>query len=245
MRSICKVIPTIGACVIALSSAAFAADVPRMPSLPPMAEAPPLLVDEFSSGWYLRGDVGYRYNNKVDRIDSGGPASPALDDSLPNGWAVGAGFGYKLDWFRSDLTVDYAPKMKFTSDSALQSNDYRTKVDNAVALWNVYGDLGTWWGFTPYVGAGAGVAWLQTSDFKVASAGLIDGGPHASDQWNFAWGYMAGISYKFNGNYSIDIGYRHINMGDVPTTRDSTGNRLVFKGLESDEVRVGFRYAID
>lgn len=242
MRSICKTIPIIGAFVLALSSAAVAADMPRMPSLPPMAEAPPLFVDEFSSGWYLRGDVGYRYN-KVDDVATPGLTPSALNDTLPHTWVLGGGVGYKWEWFRTDLTVDYGTKINYTSGSSVQHNDFSVKLDNATGLLNVYGDLGTWWGFTPYIGAGVGVAWMQTADFRLRSAAVIDDGPN--DQWNFAWGYMAGVSYRFAGNYIIDVGYRHVNLGDAPTRRDSESNRLIFKSLESDEIRVGFRYVLD
>jgi len=240
MRRICKTASTIGVFSLALCSAAHAADMPRM--LPPMVEAPPLLVDEFSSGWYLRGDIGYRWN-KVDDVVSVGATPSVLNDNLGKSWVFGGGVGYKWEWFRTDLTADYGTKAKFTADSPLQSNDFRAKIASTTILANVYGDLGTWWGLTPYIGAGIGAAFLQASNFNVASSGTDEAG--LNDKWNFAWAYMAGVSYKVTGNFLMDFGYRHVNMGDVTTGIDVFGNQLNFKKVSADEFRVGFRYTLD
>ena len=74
-----------------------------------------------------------------------------------------------------------------------------------------------------------------------------DGLPREADSagsWNLAWAYMAGISYRLMGNMHIDAGYRHVNMGDVTTGRIG-GNKLTFKEMSADEVRLGFRYVLD
>ena len=71
------------------------------------------------------------------------------------------------------------------------------------------------------------------------------GDADSTGKWNFAWAYMAGVSYRVTGNYIVDLGYRHVNMGDITTARDSVGNDLAFKKLSSDEIRLGFRYVLD
>lgn len=226
-----------------LGGAVSAADV-RQSSMPPppLLQNAPLLVDEFSSGWYLRGDVGYRFKNDADSVSHNGPPavrSPEFDKS----WLAGAGVGYKWEWFRTDLTVDYGSVSAFTGNSAIQNNDFKANIDSVTGLVNVYGDLGTWFGLTPYVGVGAGFARLQAADFNLVSApGAFT---NSGSNWNFAWAYMAGISYRVMGNYHVDLGYRHVNMGDVDTGRDKFGNQLSFKKLSSDEIRIGFRYTLD
>jgi opacity protein-like surface antigen len=244
MRSLYKNTSAIAVMVLALGAAANAADMPRFPSALPPLETPPLLVDEFSSGWYLRGDVGYRFNNDVDKVEHVGLTPSVSHPTLQDSWAVGGGVGYKWEWLRSDLTVDYGTKARFSGDSSLQPDDFKAKIDNVTALLNFYGDLGTWWGFTPYIGAGLGATWLQVTDFRVESSGLKNDAGR-SDQWNFAWAYMAGVSYRFSGNFLLDVGYRHLNMGDIATEKDSLQNSIKFKKLSTDEVRVGFRYVID
>ena len=244
MRSIWKGVPAIGLLGVVFGSTANAADVARMPPPPPplLQSAPPLLVDEFSSGWYLRGDIGYRFNNSAEDITNAGALSVGGDD-FDKSWVLGAGVGYKLDWFRSDFTVDYGTRSTFTADSAVRSQDFTARIDSVTGLINIYGDLGTWFGLTPYVGVGAGFAHLRAADFNVVSA--PGGASDAGDSWNFAWAYMAGVSYRVMGNYHLDLGYRHVNMGDVQTGNDRFGNRLSFQKVSSDEVRLGFRYTLD
>jgi opacity protein-like surface antigen len=242
MRSIWK-IAAMGMPAILFAGAAQAADMRGMPSVaPPLLENAPLLVDEFGSGWYLRGDIGYRIKNKVGDVTNDG-LLPVLNPDFGKSWVVGLGVGHKWEWLRADLTVDYGTKAKFSGDSAVQPGDFTAKVDSVTGLVNIYGDLGTWWGLTPYIGAGAGFAHLQAANLNMASSGLSEA--DSTGTWNFAWAYMAGVSYRFMSNYSIDLGYRHINMGDVATGMDAFGNQLNFKKVSADEIRLGFRYVLD
>jgi opacity protein-like surface antigen len=243
-----KIVP-FGVLALVFGNAANAADPGRqpypsssMPPPPPLLQSAPLLVDEFGSGWYLRGDIGYR-KNKADNVTNDGGSPGITDSDLDKSWLFGAGVGYKWEWFRTDLTVDYGTRSNFSGDSRIQNKDFTAKIDSVTGLVNVYGDLGTWFGLTPYIGLGAGIAHLQTANFHVASAG----GPDADStgSWNFAWAYMAGISYKVIGNSHIDLGYRHVNMGDVSTGMDAFGNQLAFKKMSADELRLGFRYVLD
>ena len=56
-----KIFAIAGLAVIAPLGAARAADVPM--SLPPLVQKAPVFVEEYQSGWYLRGDIGYRMND--------------------------------------------------------------------------------------------------------------------------------------------------------------------------------------
>ena len=226
--------------------AAQAADVrrayPVRPLPPPMMQAPPLLVDEYASGWYLRGDIGYRMN-KVDSVSNAG-ARAVVKSDLGNSWIAGVGAGYKWQWLRADATIDYGIKAKYSGDTASKQDDFTAKIDSIAVLAHAYGALDTWWALTPYVGAGVGTARVSTSDFRQHFLAAV---PAASTntQWNLAWALMAGVSYRVSGNYSIDLGYRHINLGDAQTGRDAYGNQLTFKKLSGDEIRLGVRYMID
>ena len=232
----------IGALAIPLGYPAQAADVRQVPTMArPLLDNAPLFVDEFASGWYLRGDIGYRKNNIGDAINVETPflTNPDFDKA----GVVGFGIGHKLDWLRADLTIDYGNKVKFTGDSALQADDFTAKVDSYTGMANIYADLGTWFGLSPYIGAGVGVAHLRASAFNVVSQGSGDTAP--GEKWNFAWAYMAGLSYRVSGNTHIDIGYRHVDMGDVITGFNEAGNRTTLKKISADEIRVGVRYTLD
>ena len=243
MRSIWKAAAS-GTLAVLLGSAAQAADMRQLPSAPSLLESAPLLVDEFGSNWYLRGDIGYRFHSDFDgarNLDNPPAVHNAEFDN--NTWVFGGGVGYKMDWFRADLTLDASTTAKFDADSRFRDNDFRAKIDTVTGLVNAYGDLGTWWGFTPYVGAGIGFARLKGGEFRIPSQHA--GESHSDESWNLAWAAMAGVSYRISANFLIDAGYRHINMGDVWTSVDRERNRLAVKNLSSDEVRIGFRYVID
>jgi opacity protein-like surface antigen len=224
---------------MALSAAAAnAADLPEPLPLP----SPPVLqTDDFTSGWYLRGDIGYRVDNHLDSVTNIGPVQP-FNGALENPLTAGIGVGMKWSWFRTDVTLDYGFKSKFRADSIRGPRDFNTDIETVTGLFNVYGDLGTWWGITPYVGAGVGGSYLGVSDVVEGVPGPGPLGPEASN-WHFAWAWMAGLSYKFS-NYAIDLGYRRVMLGDALSPFNSFGNQLNFKGLSSDEVRLGLRWQL-
>ncbi len=225
------------ACVaaVAFSATAQAADPPR--SWP--MEAPPQRPVEYLSGWYVRGDIGYRFNElkSVSTI-------PAIDAySYADTFAVGGGFGYKWNWFRADLTLDYGLRGRFDGNAAGVQDYYRAKIDAFSALANVYIDLGTWAGLTPYVGVGAGGTRLNVTDFYTFAPPFPSGA--ARDHWNFSWAWMAGVSYQFTSSLVLDIGYRHLRLGDAMNGTDPLPSSINFKDLSANEVRIGLRLMID
>ncbi len=78
-------------------------------------------------------------------------------------------------------------------------------------LANVYWDITEWNGFTPYLGAGIGMAFLKTEgkisvmDFSAAEKNTDTG---------CAGQVGLGCSYAFTENISADFGYRLLMMGD-------------------------------
>src|SRR6185437_708963 len=225
-----------GAATLIFSVSAQAADMPGYPRLPPPASIRPLQVDEFLSGWYLRGDLGYRFQ----RLGSASSdiAPDPIDNKIGNTIFGGFGGGFKEKWFRADLTADYGWRSDYSGTVGATGD--QAKIDSYTVLGNIYFDLGTWGGLTPYVGAGAGSAYLTMSNFTTSPAGSVIA---SRSRWNFAWAAMAGVSYRLSENWLIDVGYRHIDMGDA--TGGPEANSLTLKKLTGDEIRVGLRYKID
>jgi opacity protein-like surface antigen len=160
--------------------AALAADMPR--DLPlPAAVAPPIL--DLNTGWYLRGDLGYNWGRLQGAEAAPGFSNPT-DNRLNGGFVGGLGAGIKTRWLRTDLTVDYSVPQKYEGTVAAP-NDTTAKIGAFAALFNGYLDLGTWYGATPYLGAGAGAALVTVSDYSSTAAPPISGTSERS-QWNFA-----------------------------------------------------------
>ncbi len=178
---------------------------------PPILQAPPLPMVELGSNWYLRGDFPYRMFSV--------PGASGPEDAA----ALGVGVGYQFsNWLRGDVTLDYQFGSRF---GAGDNPDVASlKLWSSALFFNGYVDIGTWYGVTPYVGAGIGAAYNHTD-------------PGA--QWNFAYALMAGAAYHLSPNLSVDFGYRFADLGK--------GISLSNAPIEvySHEFRVGFRYKLD
>lgn len=226
----------------ALGAAAHAADMPDTWNPGPYVRPAPRPL-ELVSGWYLRGDAGYRFNH----VSSFQAPNATTDVKYADSLGLTFGAGYKYQWFRTDLTLDYGPRVGTQATSSLGASQpqYTMKVATLSVLGNVYMDLGTWWGFTPYIGGGAGVSYLQGRNYTDTTLPVN----HAvtNDRTTFSWAAMAGVSYRINTRFSVDLGYRHLNLGDL---RTSTGTNLAsdrtrWQGLSTDEVRIGLRFMLD
>src|SRR5690606_30702133 len=120
-------------------------------------------------------------------------------------------------------------------------------------LANVYGDLGTFAGFTPYVGAGAGFTRVDWG--TVTASSLCDGqGCGTTDvidsqsldgaaSFRFTHALMAGVAYDISDRLQLDFGYRYRHVaggtlfaGDGDTVRDG--------GFSQHDLRIGLRYLL-
>jgi opacity protein-like surface antigen len=241
------------AAIAMVSATAQAADLP--PPVPQVVYQP---VQEFS-GWYLRGDIGMS-NQKLKNLDyfryANAPGFSWIDtggfDSAP---IFGLGVGYQFnDWFRMDLTGEYRGKASFHALDVYTggSNDYSGTKSEWVGLVNAYVDLGTWWCITPFIGGGVGFANVRIDHFKDMNVITGGGGYAASGSTtNFAWAAHAGLAYKVNPNFTVELAYRYLNMGDGETgiaynLDGSTSNQVfTFKDITSHDIKLGVRWALD
>lgn len=235
-----------GAALVATTAGAYAADMPG--DYPPIsqplpAEERPFENIEYSSGWYLRGDVGYRFQRSGESTSLDTTQVPAPGSGeVNNAFVGGLGFGFKQDWLRLDATADYGLPAKYSAPVA-GGGEIAGHISSFTVMGNAYVDLGTWYGFTPYVGGGLGAANLHFGEYEYANAtGAMPSTASVKKRWNFAWAAMAGVSYNIAHNLLLDVGYRYIDLGDVSGGPD--GN-LSIKSLTGNEIRVGIRYILD
>ncbi len=223
-------------------TAAFAADMPRNRPLdlpPPAYVRPP--VTPALSGWYVRGDIGYRWG-RVSGSQATAPFASPGSEKLGQSFAGGLGVGLKTDWLRTDATIDFGSPMKYEA-TTFTAGDTTAKVSSIAALVNGYLDLGTWYSATPYIGGGVGAARLRVTEYQSSAAPPFSG-DGSRNQWNFAWAAMAGVAYKVAPNMQLDVGYRYLALGDVSTASDAAG-QMNLKNIANHEVRVGLRWSID
>ncbi len=237
--------------------AAQAADLLPPPLLP---EPEPFV--GVAGGWYLRGDIGFS-NQRVDKLQNA--AAPADYIVLQKGFDAapfgGAGVGYKFnDWLRADVTGEYRGRSNFhgfdrygdgssTSGTGFATNEYTGSKSEVVGLANLYFDLGTWHGFTPFVGGGVGVSWNTIHDFRDTNVPTNSVAFSRDTSFtNFAWAAHAGVSYAISPNVAVEFAYRYLNLGDartgvVYTYLGQFGTpRTRFKDIDSHDFKVGLRW---
>ncbi|MBO9170919.1 outer membrane beta-barrel protein [Rhizobium sp. L80/93] len=253
----------IGAIAFSLAATtAFSADLYQPEQAPP----PEVAVAQ-SSGWYLRGDVGYAFsdlrganyfqgsNSNMQDFDSA-----KLDDSF----TLGGGVGYQInDYLRTDATVDYLFKSDFKGSTkgdcggcgpdfsavAATSRD-RSSLTAVSLLANAYVDIGHYGAFTPYVGGGLGGTYIKWD--KLHNTSCSDADSSSCDEtvthngrgsWRFTYALMAGTAIDLTCNLKADVGYRfrHIEGGDMFGFAENGGPGYD-KGLNLHEARIGARY---
>jgi len=238
------------ACGVALP--AFAADVFE----PPVIEAAPVPVYEAPAvgGWYIRGDLDYHWSDfrGADYIIYGAPGITGTFDEgdLKGALSLGGGVGYQIDpYFRVDVTGDYWFKSDFEgSTSGYCSNGLpctsrdTTSVEVFLLLANAYVDLGTYHGFTPYIGAGIGgayVKWDELTNTTRDGTSKHEGG----GDWRFAYAAMAGVSYCLTENALLDVGYRFSRIEGGKMFGYAVGAGPGYDdGFNTHEVRGGLRW---
>jgi len=217
-----------------MSTAAFAADFP--PVLPPVQ---PVLQVPAESGWYLRGDVGVSVQRfrAFDHFQTNPnfvwPASwQILQKQTDDSSFIDFGVGYQVNnWLRFDVTGEHRTAAKFKSVGGFREfcpggatcfDQFDGSHAAEVFMLNAYLDLGTWWGLTPFVGAGVGGAWNSVTTvtdlgiLNIFAPGFSFSSADASS-WNLAWSAQAGLAYNVSSNLKLELAVRYLNLGSVKT----------------------------
>ena len=254
-----RLLAAAAAAVVLAMPAAHAAD---LPPLPPPYQPPPVSM----SGWYLRGDIGIT-NQSVSSLDNVVSPGTTVDtkfltfDASP---FFGVGLGYQLNnWLRFDATAEYRSNAHFhgqqvaTFGGIILPDDYHASKNEWVFLANAYVDLGTWWCVTPFIGAGIGGSYNTIKSFTDIGATQVGGNTILSttfgadhSKWNFAWALYAGLAYQVTPNFTVELAYRYLNLGDAATGPTNSfdgvtvvnGTPFVFKELTSQDVKLGLRW---
>ena len=262
MRSV-KSLLAAGAATL-ISSMAFAADMPI--AAPPPMYAPVAPPADFG-GWYLRGDVGMT-NQRAKSIESALPAGYSKTTEglgFDSAGLFDLGVGYRFNnWFRADLIGQYRGKSNLHgSDNVVGPgfvgvNNYTGSKSEWVVMANAYVDLGTWWCITPFIGAGVGGSYNKISGFRddgvSYSPGLNNSVAYFADngKWNLAWAAHAGLAYKVNPGFTVELAYSYMNLGD-----GAPGNYRLFdnsasgptsikvRDITSHDVKIGVRWDLN
>lgn len=171
--------------------------------------------------------------------------------------------GYLNDAGDRVVCGNVLPAASFLNAVGCRTTD-TTGVSAIEVMANAYADLGTYSGFTPYVGAGVGVTRLKFNSLTNSSscvdpAGLAIpgcGAPtdvHSGEvSTRLSYALMAGTAYNLSKNLKLDVGYRYSaiqggNMFGFDASTKAVGASGVqgtHGTLSTHQIKAGLRYEI-
>ncbi|ODT00821.1 MAG: hypothetical protein ABS49_03480 [Erythrobacter sp. SCN 62-14] len=166
---------------------AFTGAVPATDDFGAIPNGTPLAWDtDFDTGFALSGQVGYKFNNGF-RLEV---------EAAYSRYDVGSHF----DLLVGGANIDGVDSAVLTRGPANPANptvgaviaDGQGRVSNFGLFANVFYDIDTGTAFKPYIGAGAGVNWVDV-DFRPSGVEVGSG-----NQAGIAYQLMAGASYELS-----------------------------------------------
>jgi opacity protein-like surface antigen len=162
-----------------------------------------------------------------------------------NLWGGHYAAGVKANAVRAEIEWNHWNDAKRTYFDNEDGGKERIRLQNHVLMLNGYYDFNTCTRWTPYVGAGVGVAMLKLTSNYMWETGKDK---MSEKTYNVAWQIGAGVAYDLTKNVALDAGYRYINAGSAVVRKDAesyTGEYYSSK-LKADtaahEIYFGARY---
>lgn len=165
----------------------------------------------------------------------GGKIKSDDDDSVfGGGLAVGYNFNKRFGApIRAELEFSYFSEAE--SSFSKRGHKASQDLDIGTLFANAYWDFNNRTRFTPYVGGGLGVAFID-------SEGKVDGRSLGSkDTTNFAWNLGTGVGFAITDDLDISIGYRFAWLGDAKT-KSRGAYQAKSEDIYMHQVNLGLRY---
>lgn len=232
-----------------------------MMALPGMASAD----DSKPMGVYVGGHLGMSVERYSDRdfYERNGDWNLSLSSDTDGVFSGGISVGYD---FNPQFDIPVRVELDYTARSRGEAKSGKTvpgdpgdpaasydltwkdKIALQTLMFNAWWDIPLDLPVTPYIGGGIGFAFInyKTSYDSVSDNGLDDEYVSGStSETNFAWSLGGGMAYDITENWTVDLGYRYIDAGNVSKTfRDAQGDIDTKSSLDvtSHDIMLGIRY---
>jgi len=196
------------------------------------------------SGYYVGFKTGVSvqdYNNVV--FDNPRITGTARDSGADVSEIISFQVGKQFSFFVPlRFEVEYASTGEVTFDrhhDPFAQNRQRITIDSERLMFNLYHDCDFFDFVSMYAGAGVGLAFNETDALQGTSSEFAD-----STVTSTAWSVSAGVTKDIFTDYTIDVGYRYINLGDANTGGSQFApSDEQFRGqLDAHEATFGVRY---
>ncbi|HLG45614.1 MAG TPA: OmpA family protein [Reyranella sp.] len=170
----------------------------------------------------VEGGLNWMFNNSfttnigIPALLGNATIGAPTTTSFNTGWAVGGVVGYDFVGPRVELeglfhqnngTISSAGVALFGATSSGSGN---IAVNQTTVMANAYYDFWADQAFTPYIGAGVGVAFINTTGQSSSfSGGIGNTSSISSNSTQFAYQYMMGIGYKITPNLRVNLEGRY------------------------------------
>ena len=215
--------------------------------------------------WYIRGYMGFsNYDSDEAITELHTDIFSTLNHDYESAPFLGFGLGVQTNrWLRFEGTAEYRGNATYHGldkydagcpggPAVCGTNEYTAVIESWVGLASAYIDLFSWRGITPFVGAGIGIASIDVKgmkDVNVPANSVFSGDDHT--ETNFAWAIHAGLSYDVTPSFTVDIGYRYLELGDAKsgtmTAYDGSSSyaSVDLDDMHSHDLMVGMRWKLD
>lgn len=202
------------------------------------ADAPVAVAD---TGWYLSVFGGGVFVNNAEADDGSAAFGQFFDFDTDIGWLFGAAVGARFtdnlrgevevstgSFSLTDVTISGGPAPNYDGDTYAVTDG---SASTTYLLGNLWFDLDTGSGFTPYVGGGVGAGFVSASGNF--------GGPLDLSGWGLAYQVGAGVKVDVAENIALDLGYRWKAIVDADLTG---GGDDAIGDLSSHVVQAGLTF---
>ncbi|MDE6734142.1 MAG: outer membrane beta-barrel protein [Desulfovibrio sp.] len=175
-------------------------------------------------------------------------AGSGIDDysQFTLGGALAVGYDF---WTQQMIPLRFEVEFALRGNSEKSWSDNGVRVDKIKGTWNnstlfanLFWDFHNDTAFTPYIGAGLGLAFNYTGYDVTAK----NGDKYSVDDrfTNFAWNAGAGVSYSFNDNFAVDASYRFVGLGYNEVSTTYNGQKYeIGNDPYNNEFMLGLRFA--
>lgn len=175
-------------------------------------------------------------------------AGSGLDEYSQFSLGGALAIGYDL-WPQQMIPLRFEVELALRGNSEKKWDDNGVRLDSVKAVWNnstlfgnVFWDFHNDSSFTPYIGAGLGIAFNYTGyDFTTHNGETFS----IDDRFtNFAWNAGAGVAYSFNDMIALDASYRFVSMGYNEINGYNRGTKYeIGNDPYNNEFTVGLRFS--
>ena len=173
-----------------------------------------------AAGVYVSGNIGLAAPPALTATAADSREILNADISFSTGLALTGAVGYDFGGFRAEAELGYQQNNSDDTDWSLRgahntatfatTSFANCNLTSSTLFANGYYDFKNNSPFTPYLGAGLGVAKVELKD--VSFGRFLTN--YSADDTVFAYQFIAGTSYSITKNVAIDLSYRYVSSSE-------------------------------